>query len=84
MVTEGTADMTALLKERPNSKFEGGMGSKSGSYNNLLTNTVSRGGEEEIDYEGITNPSVNKLAGNAIIGGFEDPAYATDKTVGSA
>lgn len=46
------------------------------SKNNNFNGTTN---EEEIDFDGLTNPSVHKVSHNDL-GGFEDTAYATGKS----
>lgn len=46
------------------------------SKNNNFNGTT---GEEEVDFDGLTNPSIHKVSNNEL-GGFEDIAYGTGNT----
>lgn len=62
-----------------------GSASKKESSNNLTASLNkgegSRVDEEIIDFEGVTNPTVNKHTGNEmLLGELADLGYSTDKT----
>jgi hypothetical protein len=49
---------------------------------NRMKNANLTNGEEEIDFDGLTNPSVHKISNNDF-GGFEETAYATNNSKNS-
>lgn len=52
------------------------------SSNNILTRSLSkRGADDDVDFEGATNPSVHKGNPNDILGGFEEINFPNEKPI---